>query len=161
MKKLEAKKTNNKGFSLVELIIVVAIMAVLIGVLAPQYMRYLEKTRLQKDNSAIAEIVNAIKNAGAEETVYDEIAGTGTTGVTITATHTANTNQVISFTGSSKLEGELKITIGDSFTTTSKAYKTGSDKLAFTATVDANGLVNVKVSKYIDSVGATAADKTF
>ena len=32
------KKMNNKGFSLVELIIVIAIMAVLIAVLAPQYM---------------------------------------------------------------------------------------------------------------------------
>ena len=29
------KKMNNKGFSLVELIVVIAIMAVLIGVLAP------------------------------------------------------------------------------------------------------------------------------
>ena len=29
------KKMNNKGFSLVELIVVIAMMAVLIGVLAP------------------------------------------------------------------------------------------------------------------------------
>ena len=161
MKKLAEKKTNNKGFSLVELIIVVAIMAVLIGVLAPQYMRYLEKTRLQKDNSAISEIANAIKNAGAEEDVYDEIAAAGATGIKIEATHTANTNQEINLTGSTKLAGELKITIGEKVTTTSKAYKTGDDKITFTATVDSNGLVKVKVSNYIDSVGATAGDKEF
>lgn len=41
------KKTNNKGFSLVELIVVVAIMAVLVGVLAPAYLRYVEKARQQ------------------------------------------------------------------------------------------------------------------
>ena len=38
---------NNKGFSLIELIVVVAIMAVLVGVLAPAYLRYVEKARRQ------------------------------------------------------------------------------------------------------------------
>ena len=44
------KKTirkNNDGFSLIELIVVVAIMAVLVGVLAPAYLRYVEKARRQ------------------------------------------------------------------------------------------------------------------
>ena len=40
-------KRGNKGFSLIELIVVVAIMAVLVGVLAPAYLRYVEKTRKQ------------------------------------------------------------------------------------------------------------------
>ena len=46
------KKTNNKGFSLVELIIVIAIMAILVGVLAPQYMKYVEKSRISADKPA-------------------------------------------------------------------------------------------------------------
>jgi len=41
------KRSNNKGFSLVELIVVVAIMAVLVGVLAPSYLKYVEKAREQ------------------------------------------------------------------------------------------------------------------
>ena len=53
-------KKNNKGFSLVELIVVVAIMAVLVGVLAPAYLRYVEKSKLQKDVSAVGEVVEAI-----------------------------------------------------------------------------------------------------
>lgn len=36
---------NNKGFSLVELIIVIAIMAVLVGVIAPMFLMYVESSR--------------------------------------------------------------------------------------------------------------------
>lgn len=43
------KKLNNKGFSLVELIIVIAIMAILIGVVGTQVIPYLEKSRVSKD----------------------------------------------------------------------------------------------------------------
>ena len=55
------KKTNNKGFSLVELIIVIAIMAVLIGVLAPQFIKYVEKSRESTDLQNIEEIKTAIE----------------------------------------------------------------------------------------------------
>ena len=67
------KKTNNKGFSLVELIIVIAIMAVLMTVLAPQFLRYVEKTRFQKDASAVGELMNATKIALADEDIAQEV----------------------------------------------------------------------------------------
>ena len=60
-------KKNNKGFSLVELIIVIAIMAVLMAVLAPQFLRYVEHSRYQKDVSAIGELENAMKVAASNE----------------------------------------------------------------------------------------------
>lgn len=63
------KKKNNKGFSLVELIVVIAIMAVLMAVLAPAMLRYVEKSRVQKDESAVSEVINAVNNALADETV--------------------------------------------------------------------------------------------
>ncbi len=44
------KKLNNKGFSLVELIIVIAIMAILVGVVGTQVIPYLENSRKAKDN---------------------------------------------------------------------------------------------------------------
>lgn len=55
------KKMNNKGFSLVELIIVIAIMAILIVVLAPQYLKYVEKSRNSTDLQNATEIVTALQ----------------------------------------------------------------------------------------------------
>ncbi len=55
------KKTNNKGFSLVELIIVIAIMAVLIGVLAPQFIKYVERSRESTDLQNIEEMKTAVE----------------------------------------------------------------------------------------------------
>lgn len=40
---------KNKGFSLVELIIVVAIMGILIGVLAPSMIKYVNRTKVAAD----------------------------------------------------------------------------------------------------------------
>lgn len=42
-------KKNNAGFSLVELLVVVAIMAIAIGVMAPQLIKYIEKTNVSSD----------------------------------------------------------------------------------------------------------------
>jgi len=60
------KKTNNKGFSLVELIIVIAIMAVLIGVLAPQFIKYVERSRESTDLQNIEEVKTAVETYVAD-----------------------------------------------------------------------------------------------
>lgn len=61
-----AKKKKNKGFTLVELIIVVAILAILVGLLAPQYTKYVEKSRKTADINNLNEIINAIKIAAID-----------------------------------------------------------------------------------------------
>lgn len=54
------KSLTNKGFSLVELIIVIAIMAVLVGVLAPQYIKYLDKSKISADKQLADNLRQAI-----------------------------------------------------------------------------------------------------
>lgn len=55
------KKMNNKGFSLVELIIVIAIMVILVAVLAPQYLKYVEKSRVSTDVQTTVGFINSLQ----------------------------------------------------------------------------------------------------
>ncbi|MBD9285848.1 MAG: type II secretion system protein [Agathobacter sp.] len=47
--KAKNEKKDNKGFSLVELIIVIAIMAILVGIVGTQVIPYIDKSRNAKD----------------------------------------------------------------------------------------------------------------
>lgn len=69
----DVRKNENKGFSLVELIVVIAIMAVMTAVLAPSLLSYVERSRAQKDDSAMGEVTNAVQLALADQQVYDEV----------------------------------------------------------------------------------------
>ncbi|MDE7284687.1 MAG: type II secretion system GspH family protein [Lachnospiraceae bacterium] len=72
------KEMNNKGFSLVELIIVIAIMVILIAVLAPQYLRYVEKSRVASDQNTIVEYINAMQTIAADPDISLTAPASGT-----------------------------------------------------------------------------------
>lgn len=65
---------NNKGFSLVELIVVIAIMAVLVGVLAPQFIKYVESSRRSTDVSN----AETIRSAVLADIAEGKLTGAGT-----------------------------------------------------------------------------------
>lgn len=73
---VKVKKLNNKGFSLVEIIIVIAIMAVLAGALAPQLIKYIDKSRKSADIQTAQTIATAVNVALTNEAAYVSAADT-------------------------------------------------------------------------------------
>lgn len=155
---LRKKKKDNKGFTLVELIIVVAILAILVGILAPQYTKYVEKSRRSADVSNLENLVKAAQVAFAD-TSYNfeagnykiEISG-GTTGNTTVTVPTSATN------GATKdLETALKEYAGDNFKNIKlKSTRWTDNKISATITLEKNGKVTVTyaptdVKDYIDN----------
>lgn len=67
-------RTKNKGFSLIELVIVIAILAILTAVLAPALISQTEGARAGRDISAMDELTNAVLLSASDSAVYDELA---------------------------------------------------------------------------------------
>lgn len=121
MKKMSQK--NNKGFSLVELIVVVAIMAVLMGILVPTLVKNVEKSKKQKDASAIEEIRTTMVTNLADPTYSDLEATIVYDGQTLEITK--GTVSVSGSTTAADVSSFLTAVSGDvkDWKFTSKAYK--------------------------------------
>lgn len=72
------KKMNNKGFSLIELIIVIAIMAVLVAIIAPNLTKYLGSSKQKTDDKNIDEVEQQVKNTISDATISDVTVTAGT-----------------------------------------------------------------------------------
>lgn len=135
------KSLTNKGFSLVELIIVIAIMAVLVGVLAPQFLKYVERSRKATDVDNIQSVITAIQVYAADPAVAsaDKIVASknatltfATGGLTIGGDNSTNVTKAL--TEASLTASNIKMK--------SEAYKS----IVITITVDAEGVPSFSVA---------------
>ena len=87
---------SKKGFTLIELIIVVAIMAVLVALLAPNVLKYLEKSKVAKDINTLDSVRLAI-----EAEIMDEDLCTLSTGLSGTKIRGIHMHTIQSGSGAS------------------------------------------------------------
>ena len=138
---MKKRFSNNKGFSLVELIIVVAIMAILIGILAPQYIKYVEKSRVSADEDNI----DALKSAA--ETMVADPDTTVNGDFLITVSTAKGTQTAITGTDAADAISELTKIDSDFADIYLKSKLYSGKAVTITCTFDADGIPSIAVSK--------------
>ncbi|MCR5685903.1 MAG: type II secretion system GspH family protein [Lachnospiraceae bacterium] len=70
-------KSNNKGFSLVELIVVVLIMAIIAVALAPQVLKWVNNSRISADQNTMQQVISNFQTALSNEAAYGDAKANG------------------------------------------------------------------------------------
>ena len=146
-------RRNNKGFTLVELIVVIAIIAILTAVAAPQYVKYVERSRIGVDEAYIGEVATTLAMVAATDIKIN------TCPVTVTF-DTAGKIQECTASGPYRSETEdavdaymLEVYPESSQTFESNYYKGVGDDVSsgVKLVLDAEGVVTISGTKSLDN----------
>lgn len=123
---MKKTKKNNKGFSLVELIVVVLIMGIIAVALAPQVMKWVGTARDNSDSNSAKDLKNAVQVALADWQQANKIPSSGDFKATVNGpTTTAMTDS----TGWTGLGAKIDEVTGMDYP---KVQKTGSTGFVIT-----------------------------
>jgi len=156
-------RKDNKGFSLVELIVVVLIMAIIAVALAPQVLKWVNNSRISADQDTMQTVVGDLQTAMSNEKVFAAVKKFATTSgkdfvIDKNGVKTANTliYQPTDPGEASDLAGMWKL-ISWKFTEysgwkTNKDFKTKVSGNEITITIFDNGTVKGSMSANTDSI---------
>lgn len=114
MNKLKSKLKNKKGFTLIEMLIVVAIIAILVALSLPVFNNALDKARQETDNSNL----RAAKSVALSEYIAKDKTGTviyyyTTDGTVVEKTGSVTSAPSNSVVGASDKSKHIEISITD------------------------------------------------
>ncbi len=145
MEQKNKRQGKNKGFSLVELIVVMAIMAILVGAIAPQVIKYVENARESRDTQVASNLLTALTTAigSSEDTVNAFTANSINDTTAEYAKISTEVKSISEFKSDQDIYDVLKSKKGKAGWVTDAAKKVTTSKV--TLALDANGKMTVSI----------------
>lgn len=130
---------NNKGFSLIELIIVIAIMAVLVAIIAPNLTKYLGSSKKSTDKKNADELAAQVQNCISD---FESTDGNGyvSSGGNVTITWSGSTASALGANPAGGTNPAFDELLNDAITSDTKSKETGGNASATIEPKDASDL---------------------